>query len=166
MTGFNESNNPNHLPKAFHKFIEDLRSIGVFLFMKLNTTHFYQRNVLPSSRAPHIHTPPKQQHSDRMSFRGTTEKPPEKIFTRKERMNAAWNALKKDMKTPSHKIIMLSGFIGLVAIPSVIIASLLFPVALPVLYPIAAGSSVFSGVALWRSFEIVRPAYKNPSAQS
>lgn len=135
--------------------------------MKLNTMNDLNQNILSipntTSRAS---TFPKQkiQSLDSITFSSNTKKSfEEKTYTRKERMRAAWNAIKEDCKNPHHKVITISGVVGLITIPLYILASLFFLPAAPILHVIAAGSSVYSGVALWRSFPIARKAYKNPT---
>ena len=98
-----------------------------------------------------------KQSIDRFTFSGN----PEKLHTRKEKFNAVWVAVKKEFKNPKQAVMMISGLVGLVALPAVIIASLFFPMAIPVLYPVAAGTSVWSGVMLWRTFDIAKTAYQS-----
>ncbi len=125
--------------------------------MRLQAENINSRGLASERANTNSKFPQSRQSIDRFVFSGN----PEKVLTRKEKFNAAWVALKKEFKNPKQAVMMISGLIGLVAVPAVIIASLFFPMAIPVLYPIAAGTSVWSGVMLWKTFDIAKTAYQS-----
>ncbi len=110
-----------------------------------------------------LFSPIRIEGQDRVSFAGKKESAEKNDFTFKQRMTSALSALKAELKRPASCIFFAIGSAGLVLLPLALLSSAFFPAAVPVLWPMAAGTSWASGVVVWEAYKIMKPAYQKPT---
>ncbi len=102
------------------------------------------------------------QRGDQVLFGGDNNNKPteKKPLTFQEKLKLGFEALKKELQVPKSRHYLISGYVTSAMTPALLLGSLLFPVAAPVLWPLAALTGFWSGVILWESFNILNGPFK------
>lgn len=133
---------------------------------------FYQMILNGVSTAPTIGMRPVTQSAsslyrpaqpaEGLAFGGSNERIQNKNLSFQEKKTLAFKALQKELQDPKSRYYLISGYITTALTPALLLGSVLFPVAAPALWPMAALAGFWSGVILWESFQVLKSPFNAP----
>lgn len=104
---------------------------------------------------------------DQVKFGDAQNNPTEKMpITFQDKLKLGFDGLKKELQDPKSRNYLISGYGASTMALTLLLSAALFPVAAPILWPLAGISGFWGGVILWESFSIVKKPFTSQKAKS